>query len=161
MLLRGSNICTIQMSESKQAKFPVSHTLSPFKDDAFLCKANLVFPPCLFLFSQCLEMKERSQVTLRNQRPTTAGNYLEYFVPFALSTPWSAAGAVKITGCGQDSESTWTTASKAHPWAPAILYLLFSAGKNLDQRRSPQTIRLYVNEKGQFKNLLIQKEIKK
>lgn len=92
----------------------VSYILPPFKDVFLLLpqKANLLFLLCLFLFSQCLEMKEQSQVTVRNQRPTAAGNYLEYFVPFALSTPWSAAGAVKITRCRQDSESIHTTASK-------------------------------------------------
>lgn len=91
---------------------PVSHTLPPPFNDVFLLlprKANLVFLLCLFLFSQCLEMKERSQVTVRNQRPTAAGNYLKYFVPFALPMPRSAAGALKITGCRQDSESTCTT----------------------------------------------------
>lgn len=57
----------------------VLHSLPPFKDVFLLLpwKANLVFLLCLFLFLQCLEMKERSQVTVRNQRPTAAGNYLE------------------------------------------------------------------------------------
>lgn len=49
-------------------------------------KGNPVFLLCLFMPSN----KELTQVTVRNQRPTTTGNYLGYFVLFALSTPWSA-----------------------------------------------------------------------
>lgn len=91
----------------KQAKCLLFHKFYPHSRISFFLlpqKANL-FLLCLFLFSQRLEMKEQSQVAVRNQRPTAAGNYLEYFVPFALSTPWSAAGAVKITRCRQDPES--------------------------------------------------------
>lgn len=96
-------------------------------------------------------------MTVRNQRLTAAGNYLEYFVLFALSTPWSAEGAVKITGCKQDSESICTTASKVHLWAPtpAILHRLHSAGKYLEQEKSPKFYGYMSNAKGQFNNSLI------
>lgn len=143
MLLRCSNVWRNQSQRaSKQSS--LFHILYPCSKMFFLLltwKENLVILQCLFLFSQCLEMKERSQVTVRNQRPTTAGNYLEYFVPFALSMPWSAAGAVKITGCRQDSESICTNESKVHSWAPtpAILHLLFSDDKNLEKRSHPNS----------------------
>lgn len=129
------SLWTIWTSESKQAKFLLFHILYPHSRMSFITlEGKLSISPVLILFSQRLEMKERSQVTVRNQRPTAAGNYLEYFVPFALTTPWSAAEAVKITRCRPDSESTCTkTASKVHPWAPtpAIFHWLFNAGKNL------------------------------
>lgn len=73
---------------------------------------------------------------------------LEYFVPFALSAPWSAAGAEELTGRRQSTP--------LRP-RPCPLHLLFSADKNLEQRRSPK-LDGYVNEKGQSKTLLIQKE---
>lgn len=44
-----------------------------------------ISPALIFILS--MPGNERAKPGDRNQRPTAAGNYLEYFVLFALSTP--------------------------------------------------------------------------
>lgn len=145
---------------SKQSSFCFTYSTPIQGGLSFITSESKSSISAAFIFILSMPGSERAKPG-DSQKPKTNRNrkYLEYFVPFALSTPWSAAEAVKITGCRQDSESTHTTTSKITlgPLPLPFLPWLFSAGKNFKQRRSPKLYGYMSNEKRQFKNLLIQK----